>query len=79
MSEFDGVVFGAGGGVGFECVQHMLSKGQRVRAVVRSPQKYADKFPKDPKLTITQGGEDQSDCQRQSCLRMAPQACVSRL
>lgn len=55
MSEFDGVVFGAGGGVGFECVQHMLSKGQRVRAVVRSPQKYADKFPKDPKLTITQG------------------------
>ncbi|DBA85082.1 hypothetical protein WJX79_008042 [Trebouxia sp. C0005] len=55
MSEVDGVVFGAGGGVGFECVQHMLSKGQRVRAVVRSPQKYADKFPKDPKLTIAQG------------------------
>ncbi len=62
MSDVDGVVFGAGSGVGFECVQHMLSKGQRVRAVVRSPQKYADKFPKDPNLTIAQGGADQSKC-----------------
>ncbi|DBA94830.1 TPA: hypothetical protein ACH3X1_002371 [Trebouxia sp. C0004] len=61
MSEVDGVVFGAGSGVGFECVQHMLSKGQRVRAVVRSPQKYADKFPKDPKLTIAQGDVTNAD------------------
>lgn len=68
MSEVDGVVFGAGGGVGFECVQHMLSQGQRVRAVVRSPQKYADKFLKDPKLTIAQGGADKPDFHRKSCL-----------
>ncbi len=68
MSEVDGVVFGAGGGVGFECVQQLLSKGQRVRAVVRSPQKYADKFSKDPKLTIAQGGADQPDCHRKSWL-----------
>lgn len=56
MTEVDGVVFGAGGGTGFECVLHMLRNGQRVRAVVRSPEKYSDKFPKDPHLTVVQGG-----------------------
>lgn len=57
MSEVDGVVFGAGGGVGFECVQHLIKKGNSVRAVVRSPEKYKDKFPKNPLLTVTKGGE----------------------
>ena len=57
MSEVDGVVFGAGGGVGFECVQHLLDKGKSVRAVVRSPEKYKDKFPKNPLLTVAQGGK----------------------
>lgn len=52
----DGVVFGAGGGVGLECVKHMLQSGQKVRAVVRSPSKYADTFPKDQNLSIVSGG-----------------------
>lgn len=56
MSEVDGVVFGAGGGVGFECVQHLLGKGNSVRAVVRSPEKYKDKFPKNRLLTVVKGG-----------------------
>lgn len=56
MSGVDGVVFGAGGGVGFECVQHLLEKGNSVRAVVRSPEKYKDKFPKNPLLTVAKGG-----------------------
>lgn len=56
MSGVDGVVFGAGGGVGFECVQHLLQKGNSVRAVVRSPEKYKDKFPKNPLLTVAKGG-----------------------
>ena len=56
MADVDAVVFGAGGGVGFACVQHMLKNGQRVRAVVRSPDKYSDKFPKDSNLTVAQGG-----------------------
>ena len=56
MSEVDGVVFGAGGGVGFECVKHLIEKGKSVRAVVRSPEKYKDKFPKNPLLTISKGG-----------------------
>ena len=56
MSEVDGVVFGAGGGVGFECVQHLIEKGNSVRAVVRSPGKYKDKFPKNPLLTVAKGG-----------------------
>lgn len=56
MSDVDGVVFGAGGGVGFECVQHLIEKGNSVRAVVRSPEKYKDKFPKNPLLTVAKGG-----------------------
>lgn len=56
MSDVDGVVFGAGGGVGFECVQHLLGKGNSVRAVVRSPEKYKDKFPKSDLLTVAKGG-----------------------
>ena len=56
MSEVDGVVFGAGGGVGFECVQHLIQKGNSVRAVVRSPEKYKDKFPTSPLLTVAKGG-----------------------
>ena len=52
----DGVVFGAGGGVGLQCVKHMLRNGQKVRAVVRSPSKYADTFPKDQNLSIVSGG-----------------------
>ncbi|KAL3160962.1 hypothetical protein ABBQ38_009354 [Trebouxia sp. C0009 RCD-2024] len=55
MSDVDGVVFGAGGGVGFECVQHLLGKGNSVRAVVRSPEKYKDKFPKSDLLTVAKG------------------------
>ncbi len=57
MTDVDSVVFGAGGGVGFECVQHLLKNGHTVRAVVRSPEKYADKFPKDPRLTVAKGGK----------------------
>lgn len=56
MTQVDCVVFGAGGGVGFDCVQHMLQNGQKVRAVVRCPEKYADKFPKNPSLTVAKGG-----------------------
>lgn len=33
----------------------MLQNGQKVRAVVRSPEKYADKFPKNPRLTVAKG------------------------
>lgn len=55
-TQVDAVVFGAGGGVGFECIQHLLQKGQTVRAVVRNPSKYADKFPKNENLSVAAGG-----------------------
>ena len=58
QSHVDGVVFGAGGGVGFEVGKHLLQKGQTVRAVVRNPSKYADKFPKDDKLSVVAGGKE---------------------
>lgn len=59
QTQVDGVVFGAGGGVGLQCVKHMLQNGQKVRAVVRSPDTYADTFPKDQNLSIVAGGEIQ--------------------
>lgn len=56
QDQVDGVVFGAGGGVGLQCVKHMLQNGQKVRAVVRSPDKYADTFPQDSNLSVVSGG-----------------------
>ena len=56
QTEVHAVVFGAGRGVGLECVKHMLQQGQKVRAVVRSPEKYAGTFPKDQNLSVVAGG-----------------------
>lgn len=55
QDQVDGVVFGAGRGVGLQCVKHMLQNGLKVRAVVRSPDKYADTFPQDKNLSVVSG------------------------
>lgn len=51
------VVLGAGGPTGAECVKRLLeATSLPVRAVVRDPSKYVDKFPKDePRLEVVAG------------------------
>lgn len=50
------IVIGAGGPTGHECVLRLLAATSTpVRAVVRDPSKYADKFPKDSKLEVVAG------------------------
>ncbi len=46
------VVVGAGGATGFEAVQFLLKEPGTVRAVVRNPDKYKDKFPKSSSLEV---------------------------
>jgi uncharacterized protein YbjT (DUF2867 family) len=50
------VVLGAGGPTGLECVKRLLAAtSDPVRAVVRDPAKYADKFPTDKRLEVVKG------------------------
>ena len=57
-------VIGAGGPTGLECVKRLLELGMPTVAIVRNPDKYTDKFPKDAKLQIRTG-----DVQDQASLK----------
>lgn len=48
-------VIGAGGPTGSECVKRLLELGHPAVAIVRSPDKYKDAFPKDKNLTLLSG------------------------
>lgn len=55
MTSVDAAVVGAGGPTGSLCVQKLLEEKKTVRAIVRSPEKYKDKLPSDPKITVVKG------------------------
>ncbi|GMH37378.1 hypothetical protein BSKO_05251 [Bryopsis sp. KO-2023] len=69
MSRVD-VVFGAGGPTGRVCVERLLSLGGTVRAVVRSPEKYADVFRAHANLEVVRGDVTDKESVK-SCLKGA--------